>query len=56
MDLGICVLQPFPFLGRLDVSDSLFRTGLINGSTNLNQFIDGSLPYLSRRQDFLLRQ
>jgi hypothetical protein len=52
MDLGICGLQPF--LGR--VSDSLFRAGWINGSTNLNQFIDGLLPSLSRKQDFPLRQ
>ena len=54
MDLGICVLQPF--LGRVDVSDSLFRAGWINGSTKLSQFIDGSSPSLSHRQDFPLRQ
>jgi hypothetical protein len=47
MDLGICVLQPF--LGRVDVSDSLFPAGWINGSTNLNQFIDGLLSSSSRR-------
>jgi hypothetical protein len=54
MGLGICVLQPF--LDRVDVSDSLFRAGWINGSTNLNQFIDGSLPSLSRRLDSPLQQ
>lgn len=54
MDLGTCVLQPFP--GIVDLSDSLICAGWINGSINLNQFIDGSLPSLSRRQDSLLRQ